>query len=372
MMRRLDNLGNQLQRVLDNVLARNPSVRNGVLRVEAPDFEWEGTAGFAAPEKHVEMRSDALFRSASVGKMILATTLLTYVEENVIQLDNPAVEYLQGIWPQSFDKTITVRQLLNHTSGIPDYFSDGEPINGQPPFVIKMMQAPDKLWDPQEIVTWTAQNIPPHFSPGSGWYYSDTGFLLAGLILEAVAKMPLHVIYRQRLFEPLRMNQTYMVFREPSPVSGIEESNAYVGDLLYTVPRTMSADWAGGGLTTSARDLSRFIRAMVDKRIFERSDTYQTMFTWIPTGETGVYYGLGVRRFVLSEVGDPHSGEIWGHTGALNVSMFYYPTLDIIITGTLNQSLVSGVWSSVRPVPLIVPEVLASCTSVVSDRWSLS
>lgn len=305
------------------------------------------------------MQPDALFRSASVGKMILATTLLTYVEENIIELDKPAVEYLQGKLPQSFDQAVTVRQLINHTSGIPDYFSDGELIDGQPPFVIEMMQAPDKLWDPQEIIAWTAQHTTPHFSPGQGWYYSDTGFLIAGLILETVSGMALHTIYRRRLFDPLGMNQTYMVFREPARTPDAEESNAYAGDLVYTIPRTVSADWAGGGLVTSARDLGRFIRAMADNRIFQHSATREIMFTWTPTGEAGVYYGLGVRRFVLGEVGETYSGEIWGHTGALNVSMFYYPPLDLVMTGTLNQASVPGVWSTVRPVPMVVPKVLA-------------
>lgn len=358
MVNRVNDRDGQLQRALDNIITQNPSIRSSVLRVEAPDFKWEGAAGFADPDQRIAMTPDVPFRSASVGKMILAAALLTFVEDGTIRLDKPAVEYLHGRWPQGFDTAITVRQLINHTSGIADYFGDGEPISGQPPFVIEMMQAPDKLWDPQEIVDWTARHIPSRFSPGAGWHYSDTGFLLAGLIVEAAAKAPLHAAYRQRLFEPLDMRQTYMVFREPSPLPGMQESNAYAGDLLYTAPRTMSADWAGGGLVTTAQDLTHFIRAMADNRVFQDSQTRDTMFSWTATGEPGVYYGLGVRRFVLPEVGVAHPGEIWGHTGALNVSMFYYPHRDVTITGTLNQASVPGVWSQVRPVPVIVPQVL--------------
>jgi CubicO group peptidase (beta-lactamase class C family) len=370
-------LAGRLQDLLDRTVAEDPAIPGGVMRVEATRLTWQGASGMADPDRGVAMLPDAQFQAASITKMITAATLMTLVEEGRVDLDAGIGRHLPAsvtaglhdLSGRSYGAAISPRQLLSHTSGVADYFGDGKPgPGGNLPFVAKMLDDPDKLWDPREILTWTKANLPPHFPPGTGWHYADTGFVLAGLIIEAVTGRALHEAMRERIFDPLRMDHTYMLFREPArpSLAGRGPSRAYAGELAYGIQRSVSADWAGGGLVTTGDDLAGFIRTFADDRLFGERATRERMLTWSPTGEPGVYYGLGVRRFVLEELGMPGLGELWGHTGFLKSFMLYWPERDATICGTLNQSAAKGALSKLRPVAAVVPAVMRELNAGVS------
>jgi len=367
-------LASTLQELLDRAVKDDPAVRNGVMRVDAPGLAWQGASGMADPDQGIAMLPDDPFQAASITKMVTATACMTLVEDGRIDLDEGIGRYLppsvtSGLHEhrgRSYGAEITVRQLLGHTSGIADFFGDGAPgPGGALPFVAKMQEDPEKLWDPLEILAWTKANLRPHFAPGDGWHYADTGFLIAGLIIETITAKPLHEVMRERVFEPLGMDDTYMLFREPARPSGSAEkvSRAWAGDVAYGVDRSVSADWAGGGLVTTADDLARFIRAFAEDRIFYDRTSRKQMMTWTPAGEPGVHYGLGVRRFVLDELGMPGFGELWGHTGFMKAFMLCWPEREAAICGTLNQAAARGVFSELRPVAAIVPAVLRALQS---------
>jgi CubicO group peptidase (beta-lactamase class C family) len=363
------SLARRLQDLLDRTVRQHPVIRSGVMRIDAPHYTWQGASGVADPDRGVAMLPDDQFQAASITKMVTAATLMTLVEEGRIELDAGIGRYLtasvtSGLHDfegHDYGPEITPRQLLGHTSGVADFFGDGEPgPGGALPFVAKMHEDPDKLWDPLEILAWTKAHLRPHFAPGDGWHYADTGFVLAGLIIEAVMEKALHTAMRERVFGPLDMDHTYMLFREPARPSlpARPPSLAYAGDYLYGSQRSVSADWAGGGLGTTAHDLARFIRAFAEDGLFRDPATREQMLTWTPTGEPGVYYGLGVRRFVPEELGMPELGEIWGHTGFLKSFMLYWPERDATICGTLNQSAAPGAFSQLRPVAALVPAAM--------------
>lgn len=203
------------------------------------------------------------------------------------------------------------------------------------------MKYPDKFWTPEETIEYTKANLPPLFPPGQGFYYSDTNYQLLGLILENVTGKPLNETYREMLFNPLGMNHTYMEFYDsPRPaVPGHGLSHVYYGDQDYTDWTSVSADWAGGGIATTASDLSRFLRLFFEDKIFGKRSIKEEMMNWIPVGSPGCYYGYGIERIVLDEIGLNGFGEIWGHTGFPNSFMFYWPERNVTITGTLNQAL---------------------------------
>ena len=363
------SLDRRLQDLLDRTVREDPAIRSGVMRLDAPHLTWQGASGAADPDRGVAMLTGDPFQAASITKMVTAATLMTLVEEGRIELDagigrhlpESVTSGLHDLEGHDYGPAITPRQLLAHTSGVADFFGDGEPgPGGSLPFVAKMLEDPDKLWDPLEILAWTKANLRPRFAPGGGWHYADTGFVLAGLIVEAVTEMALHTAMRERIFGPLSMDGTYMLSREPARpgLEGRPPSSAYAGDHLYGSHRSVSADWAGGGLVTTAHDLARFIRGFADDRLFRNRATREQMLTWTSTGEPGVDYGLGVRRFVLAELGMPGFGEPWGHTGFLKSFMLYWPERDATICGTLNQSAAPGAFSQLRPVAAIVPAAM--------------
>lgn len=344
-------------------MAGDDSVRGGVLLVETPgsDFFWQGASGMSDPGTGTGMTPGDQFRSASVGKMFCASAVMMLVEEGEFGLDEAIGQHLPGalvgglhvLDGRDRGAEITARQLLNHTSGLANYFR-------LPGFQQMLAEAPDRLWQPSEVIAYVKDQAPPLFEPGGGWHYSDTGYLLLGLIVEHVTGKGLHQIYRERLLEPLGLEGTYMVFREerrPGPV-GDEPSHVYLGDLDYTPVRALSADWAGGGLVTTSGDLNRFIRAFAENGVFAKPGTRREMLSWMPTGEGGVYYGLGVRRFMLDELGMRGYGEVWGHSGSSKSFMFYWPEKDTTLCGTLNQDLAEGAWSEALPVAGILPGAL--------------
>jgi D-alanyl-D-alanine carboxypeptidase len=358
-----------LQGRLDQAVREDPAVHGGVLRVDAPGFTWQGASGLADPAAGVEMRPEDQFQAASITKMLTATTFMTLVEEGLAELDAGIGRWLPASLTDGLHDhegcahgaELTARQLLAHTSGIADFFGDGEPAaGGALPFFAKMREEPDRLWDPRDILAWTRVNLRPHFAPGHGWHYADTGYVLVGLIIEAVTGSPLHQAMRERILDPLGMERTYMLFREPARPSlpGRGPPVAYAGDAAYGTQRSVSADWGGGGLVVTAADLARFMRAFADDRIFRDPDSRRQMLTWTATGEPGVSYGLGVRRFALADPGMPGFGEVWGHTGFFKSFMLYWPERDTVLCGTLNQSAARGAFSRLRPVAALVPAVL--------------
>jgi D-alanyl-D-alanine carboxypeptidase len=363
------SLESLLQERLDRAVRDDQAVHGGVLRVEAPEFGWQGAAGLADPAAGVAMRPEDQFQAASITKMLTATTFMTLVEAGLAELDAAIGRYLPAALTEglhdyqgrAYGAEITPRQLLSHTSGVADFFGDGEPgTGGVLPFVAKMRDDPDRLWDPRDILAWSRANLRPHFAPGHGWHYADTGYVVAGLIIEAITGSSLHQAMRERVLDPAGMDHTHMLFREPARPSlpGREPSAAYAGDAPYGAHRSVSADWGGGGLMVTAGDLARFMRAFADDRIFRDPGSRRQMLTWTATGEPGVGYGLGVRHFVLADLGMPEFGELWGHTGFIKSFMLYWPELDAVICGTLNQSAAKGAFSRLRPVAALVPAVL--------------
>jgi D-alanyl-D-alanine carboxypeptidase len=103
----------------------------------------------------------------------------------------------------------TPRQLLAHTAGLPNYFRDGA-------FAARLRQAPGRAWRPVELVDHAAAHETPRFAPGEGFEYSDTGYVVAGLLVEHVTGRPLHEVYRELVFDPLEMDRTWLEGHEPA------------------------------------------------------------------------------------------------------------------------------------------------------------
>lgn len=347
-----EELQEQFQTLLNNVVVNDNAIHSAVLMVEAPlrNLSWKGAAGLADPGANLAMDPDDQFRTASIGKMTCATLAMALVEAGQIGLDDSIHLYLpdsimnglhvfQG---QDYSERITIRQLLSHTSGLPDYVEDGDAnANGLPDFLELLMAQPNEFWTPEETIAYAKEHLTPFFQPGQGFHYSDTNYQLLGLILQNVTTKALNVLYRESLFSPLGMNYTYMEFYDtPIPgIAGRSLSHVYFGDQDYTNWISSSADWAGGGLASTTGDLTRFLRAFVSDGIFQNSQTKAQMMSWGSTGITGVYYGFGMVRVNFEELGLPGAGEIYGHDGFPQSFMYYWPGQNVTIAGTLNQAV---------------------------------
>ncbi len=317
-------------------------IKNAIFKVEIPsrDYKWSSAWGLANPNESISATQNDQFYIASIGKMTLATLVMLYIEEGQINLNDPINLYLPdstmaGLHTYrgtDFSGKITIAHLLGHTSGLQDYFTDGDSnLNQFPDFMELMLSQQNKIWEPIETIDYVKTNLPPLFPPGRGYHYADTGYVLLGMILENITQMDLAQIYRQKMWEPLKMDNTYLFFRETAipPVAGASFAHAFFGNHNVTETNVLSADWAGGGLISTTEDLYKFMRAWVNNDIFQIDETKQLMTNYNPLSD----YGFGNERIKPSGF----ESTIIGHEGANQSFMYYAPEYDAYIIGTFNQ-----------------------------------
>ena len=306
-------------------------------RIEAPraGLTWGGAAGYLARGNSRALRPDDAFRAASVTKSVTAAVAVRLAHQGRLALDEPlagqlAPELLDR-WPalDALPRT-TPRQLLAHTSGLPNYFTDEA-------FAARLRAEPGRAWRPAELVDHAAAYGTPRFPPGRGFEYCDTGYVVAGILVEHATGQPLHQVYRELVFDPAGMDSTWLEGHEPARTP--EVARHYTDELDWTTI-SPTIDWAGGGLVTTTADLARFVRALWSERILGARAlgelTRWTPGASFPPGHRLRYqhYGLGMGTNTVEGV------ELIGHTGFIGAFAFHAPRYDAALTGTHNASQV--------------------------------
>lgn len=228
----------ELGRALENGLAEQ-GVPGAVLFVHVPGrAPWVGAGGLANTATGAAMTPQHRLRVASLTKSFVAVVALQLVQEGWLNLDQTVEHWLPGLVPGG--ERISVRHLMSHTSGLPEYMSDG--------FVGRARLVPDKVWAPRELVA-EALKRPMLFAPGAPgrWAYANTNYILLGLIVEQVTRNPLERELQQRVIGPLGLRATSMA---PPNADPGDLARGYVGGQDYTA-LNMSFAWAAGGMISS-------------------------------------------------------------------------------------------------------------------------
>ncbi|MEU3693992.1 serine hydrolase domain-containing protein [Streptomyces narbonensis] len=261
------------------------------------------TAGVGDLATGAKVPKDGQVRIGSNTKTFTAVVVLQLVAEGRIDLDAKVDTYLPGlVRGKGIDGSrITVRQLLQHTSGIPEY---GTHIGDD--------EMKDRYFEPRDLVD-IALKDEAEFAPGEKWGYSNTNYVLAGLIVQKVTGRPLAEEMDRRIMKRVGLRHTYFpapgdkTIREPHP-KGYARSSAGATPLDFTEVDP-SAGWAAGQLISTNSDLNRFFTALLDGRLLPAAQLAQ-MRTTVPVGDTGSHYGLGLMSRQLS-----CGGVYWGHGG---------------------------------------------------------
>jgi len=329
-----------LSDLLATRVAKNAGRGGGTLRAAtAGGVIFEGAAGSIDQTSGKAMTTDTLFEIASVSKTFTAATVLALVEDGKLALDAPistmvpatVTNGLLRINGVELAGTATLRQLLSHTSGLPDYWLDGPfDTKQENPFTRAFNKNVNRFWQPLEVLA-LARELTPIHAPGGAHHYGDTGYVLLGLAIEKAEGKPLQDVYRSRLYAPLGMTTTYFAYREQPPPNAAL-SHRFEGQLDLHGRTNQTADWAGGGLVSTAQDLERFMLGVAEGKLFKHAGTLALMRTLVPTEQAEVEYGLGVYHFAIGA-----AGTVFGHDGWGNVFMYYWPERQIVFTGTLNQ-----------------------------------
>ncbi|MFD9074884.1 serine hydrolase domain-containing protein [Streptomyces lasiicapitis] len=263
------------------------------------------TSGLANVKSQAPVHPDSRFRIGSLTKMFTATAVLQLVGEHRVGLDAPVERYLPGVvrGHGNDGRVITVRQLLQHTSGLPDFLDHLKPQD--------ILKDPLVHRDPRDLVNLALEH-PRVFEPGTDWDYSNTGYLLAGMIIEKVTGHSYAEEIRERIIEPLRLRETYVPRSSaiPGPHPRGYARPGKDAPLLDVTRIDPSVGGTAGGVISSGTDINRFLRALLRGDLLRPAELRHMMKTR-PTGnEDGRAYGLGLESRPL-----PGGGLYWGHTG---------------------------------------------------------
>ena len=247
------------------------------------------------------LRATDRFRVGSTTKTFVAAVALQLAGERKLGLSDTVERWLPGLVPNG--GAITVRQLLNHTSGLADYAPDEDDT-----FILRVLADRRRTWAPGELVA-IATGQPPLFAPGARWSYTNTGYILLGLIIEAASGNPLEAELRERVLAPLRLRATSL---DTGPRIAGRHAHGYsrLGARRPFDITVVDQTWAGaaGAIVSTADDLARFYRALLGGRLL-RPELLAQMRRTVPTGSEFQAQGLGLIRSRLP------CGTFWGHGG---------------------------------------------------------
>jgi D-alanyl-D-alanine carboxypeptidase len=292
-------LQQELQAALDAVQSSETIPGVGA-EVRAGECVFSGGSGFADLASMTPVAPGDVFRVGSITKTFVAATLVQLQSEGLLSLDDTIETHLPGLLPDG--GAITVRQVLSHTSGLFNY-------TDHPDFFDDALAQPTHVWPPAELVAY-ATSEPLDFAPGTSWSYSNTGYVVAGMVIEAVTGNGAAEEIRSRIIEPAGLRQTFLAGDEPDPpelIHGYTESGGYL-DVTHLLDP--SAAWTAGALVSSTADLSAFYAALLSGNLLSDNELAE-MTTWVDAGQGE--YGLGLlhQRAPFGEI-IGHGGAIWG------------------------------------------------------------
>jgi D-alanyl-D-alanine carboxypeptidase len=269
-----------------------------IVYVRTPTAARAGAAGFADLTAHTTMRASYRYRIASVSKAYVSVVVLQLEAEGKLDIDDSVEKFLPGLVPGG--GAITLRELMNHTSGLYNYTDD-------PAFFQAVLSNPARMWLPGELLA-IAFGHPALFAPESNWSYSNTNYILLGLVAEAVTARPLGQLLQERIFGPLSLTSS-------SFPSTIAVDGTFVHGYVKLLPNSPVVDvthalhpswsWAAGGIVSNAADVTTFYRALLTGRLLPAAQLTEMKTVSSVTSA----YGLGISQTYTA------CGRAWGHDG---------------------------------------------------------
>jgi D-alanyl-D-alanine carboxypeptidase len=330
-------LATTLDRVLRQAAGRgSPGV---ALAVSVPGYQtWYGASGLANRQQALPMDPSYQFRVGSLSKMFVATVAMQLVQEGTLKLDSPISTWLPGVVPNA--DRMTVRHVMSHTSGLFDYLDNR--------FMSIVLRDRNRVWRPQELLAYAVERG-PYFPPGARgrWRYSNTNYVLLGILIEKVTGNTLAKEIRQRILTPLNLSRTY--FDPDERPEGLVV-HGYAGASDWTSIH-LSYGWGSASMVSTVDDLGRFAHALFNGQLL-RQESLDRMLSFVSGqgsfGLRSLEYGLGVMRLRLAAGTRPNGQErpvsaitAIGHIGGVGgyrAAVWYLPDLDITIAAGFNEA----------------------------------
>lgn len=312
----------KLQQLLEKSIKRQ-NIPGLVMYISTPNGTWIQASGKAVVETGIPMETSARFRIASITKTFVSVVVLQLAQEGKLKLDDAINKFLPkeilAKLPNS--NQITIRQLLNHSSGLANYMT--------PEFYSETRKNPTRRWTAPEAIKY-AYNLPPVGNPGEKFEYADTNYILLELIVEKVTSSTLTKEIRARILTPLNMKDTFMEVRESIP-GGFANGYRKVNNTRTNVTQLNEGNGLGdGGIISTSADLAKFIHGLLAEAKLLSPDSLKQMLTFFKNDN----YGLGIAS---NKTG---WGQLLGHSGAttgFRAEMYYLPNRDVTVVVLANN-----------------------------------
>lgn len=325
----------EIQKILDEIA--NQSIPGVSVALYSQDGWWAGVAGYAKLEGKVPMQPCHLLYLQSIAKIYMAVAILKLYEQGKIDINAPITKFL----PESVSKmvtnadSITVKQLMNHTSGVPEY-------NSVPAYITKLLQEPNHEFQPIDYIKYI-EGKPLTFKPGSRYSYRNTNYVLLALIADYITGDHAKLI-EEVIVKPLALKETYYrgmegYLKYPRLVNSYWDrfSNGVLENSSELQRNNVQALVGDDGIVTTPVEAVMFLRGLLEEKLITAS-SLNLMKEWANDRNGNPTYGLGLDHAeFVGHTGYGHSG---GGIGA-GCQLYYFPEKGLYMFVGINLGTVT-------------------------------
>ncbi len=319
----------------------NSITNNGVVGITMSVYHpatgiWIGASGKSDLYNNIDMQPCNISRMGSTVKMYTATTILKLQEEGKLNINDNISLYLSG---DNIDKIenadiVTIKQMLQHASGMYNYIQNLQ-------FQTASLNDLLKEWHADDLLKY-AYNKKAYFQPGEDVGYSNTNYILLGLLIEKIEGKPLYQVFDEKLFSPLGLSSTQFAGKNPVP-NGIVRGYIDLYSNFQVIESTYYSGWdyytADGGLISNPYDMNVFFRALMDEQIINATSLNEMLTFKTPNNVDPdffpISYGLGIFKIETPQgIAYMHSGDAIGYYA----NMLYFPEDSTTIVYAVNSN----------------------------------
>ena len=340
-------LATKLQNKIDSVRSANNLKGISAYVIYPGAGTWKGVTGVS--HSGFPITSDMQFGIGSNTKLFTGVLILKLAENNIINLDDSLHQHLPNF--NNINPNITIRQLLNHTSGIAD-------VNNVVGYTDSILTNPNRIFTPTEVMTWVG---PPLFPAGTSWSYCNTNYILAGMIAESATGQSFGKLLRDSVLSPLQLDSIFLglydniLFPIAHPWQG--------GVDKYSTPRKSlhSVAWSSGAMYSTSGEMAQWYKALMNGQVLNQN-SFNELTTFVGSGN----YGIGLYSTnVLGRTVWQHGGTIWG---GYNSSMVYDTTTGIIISILINQNPAQAFQVSIQLLSTLINYPIGLTENTIIDK----
>jgi D-alanyl-D-alanine carboxypeptidase len=330
-----------------------------ILLVKDDNGFYIGSVGMADIKEGIALQPCHISKICSITKMELGVAIMRLQEKGLLSLDDPIRNYISSEILDKIkncDQPLTIRHLLNHTSGIYDVIEDQN-------FYLQVLNDPGKQWNADDLLKYVYhKDAMFEFNPDYTAGYSNTNYTLLSMIVEAATHKPHSQVLHEEVITALGMNDTYYSWHDPLPDNTIAQGyfDLYNNGSLMNLSNWNTGSGNGyGGMYSTVWDMYLFIDALFVKKDLLTQESLDQMLVFSPMVESRKLLGVACFKDFI-DIGDPEKDYAWGHRGrdlSYSADLFYFPEHNAIMSLMVNYGTDGE--SQLRPIFLDMRDDIA-------------